>query len=408
MKKSIRIICGILTVLCMAIWTGMLFASSAVNDRYRVTTGSSLHLSEYLHVQPLRETGTVAAASPRGTDSYPAVIKLFGVFPIKTVTVQTVSQRMVALCGTPFGIKMYIDGVMVVGMSDVSTGVGDTNPAGAAGLKVGDVILKINDTSVSTNEQVAELIEQSGGRALRLLVRRDGVEFDVSFSPVLSTLDGCYKAGLWVRDSSAGIGTLTFYIPETGKFASLGHAVCDIDTGDRIPLSTGEIVPARICGIQKGLKGSPGELKGVFDGDTIGALTDNSELGVFGVLSEPPANCELVPVQMKQEVKTGAVKIYATVDGTTPAYYDAVIEEVTHRDASATRNLVIRITDERLLELTGGIVQGMSGSPIIQDGKLVGAVTHVFVGDPTKGYAIFAENMLDAAQNVVEPLQKAS
>lgn len=401
MKKSIRIISGILALCCVALWSGMLFSKAAVNDRYRVTAGEELSLSRHLSVHPLADADSVAASQLNRSDSQRAVVKLFGLFPLKTVTVQTVCAPTVALCGMPFGIKMYIDGVLVVGLSDVSTAVGNVGPAQSAGLKVGDVLLSLDGTPVSTNAQVAALIETSQGRAMHARVRRDGVEFDASFAPAYSPTDGCYKAGLWVRDSAAGIGTLTFYVPETGRFGSLGHAVCDVDTGEQIPIATGEIVPAKIFGVKKGAKGTPGELQGVFDGHTIGTLTDNGEMGVFGVMTEPPADCPLIPVQMKQAVITGAAQIYTTVDGSEPAYYDVVIEEVKTRSA-ATRNMVIRITDERLLAQTGGIVQGMSGSPIIQNGKLVGAVTHVFVSDPTRGYGIFAENMLETAQSVAD------
>ena len=175
MKKSIRIVCGALTVFCAVLWAGILVASSSIDDRYRVAAGEALALSDYVDVQPMSDVGSIAATAPHETDTHQAVVKLFGVFPIKTVTVQTISQPMVALCGTPFGIKMYIDGVLVVGLSDVATAVGNVGPAGSAGLKLGDVILSINGTPVSTNKQVASLIEQSGGRALRLHVRRDGV-----------------------------------------------------------------------------------------------------------------------------------------------------------------------------------------------------------------------------------------
>lgn len=409
MKKRIRIFCATMAGLCTILWTVMLFASSDVPDRIRVTNGAEPITSDYWELSPQAADGSVAAASPKSDQSYTATAKLFGIFPLKNVAVERVDSPLVALCGTPFGIKMYIDGVLVVGLADVETAAGNVNPAQSAGLKVGDVILQINGTAVTTNKQVAAIIEQCGGKSVTLTVRRDGVEFTASFVPALSTAEGRYKAGVWVRDSSAGIGTMTFYIPDTCQFASLGHAVCDVDTGDVIPLADGEIVPAKIFGVKKGVKGTPGELKGVFDGETMGYLSSNGEIGVFGVLSKPIPDCKIVPVKMKQETKVGAAQIYTTVDGNEPQYYDIEIKQVKYHDGAVTRNMVIEITDPDLLALTGGIVQGMSGSPILQEGALVGAVTHVFVGDPTKGYGIFAETMLDAAGNAqVSEMKEAS
>ena len=208
------------------------------------------------------------------------------------------------------------------------------------------------------------------------------------------------KAGLWVRDSSAGIGTLTFYVPGSDIFAGLGHAVCDVDTGDVLPIASGEIVPARIYSVVKGQSGEPGELRGGFELGSLGNLAVNGETGIYGSLTQTPVRGDPVPVAMKQQVKTGYAQVLTTIDGTEPELYDIRIDQVRYNDSSPTRNMVIVITDERLLEETGGIVQGMSGSPILQDGKLVGAVTHVFVNEPTKGFAIFAENMLKTANSL--------
>ena len=200
-----------------------------------------------------------------------------------------------------------------------------------------------------------------------------------------------------MRDSAAGIGTLTFYNPADGTFGGLGHAVCDVDTGEPMSLSGGEIVPARIFGITKGRAGKPGELKGCFDAGTLGTLEKNGDNGLYGSLSEYPLGWQTMAVAHRQQVTEGAAQIVCTVEGTRPQAYDVVIEKVKYGGAATTRNLVIRVTDPELLAVTGGIVQGMSGSPIVQNGKLVGAVTHVLVDDPTRGYGIFAENMLDAA-----------
>jgi len=206
-----------------------------------------------------------------------------------------------------------------------------------------------------------------------------------------------YKAGFWVRDSAAGIGTMTFYDPKTMTFAGLGHAVCDVDTGGAILFSSGEITPAAITKIRKGVSGAPGELGGVFTGGDIGTVSINNETGLYGTLDYEIEGFS-APIGLKQDVYEGAAVIYSTLDGTEVTEYDIEIEQINLSDNSMTKNMVIRVTDEDLIELSGGIVQGMSGSPIVQDGKLVGAVTHVFVNDPTKGFGIFAENMMEMAE----------
>ncbi|MCL2884594.1 MAG: SpoIVB peptidase, partial [Oscillospiraceae bacterium] len=239
-------------------------------------------------------------------------------------------------------------------------------------------------------------------------LKRDNIVFDAQLTPVKSVTENRYKAGMWVRDSAAGIGTLTFYVPGTNIFAGLGHAICDTDTGETMPLASGEIVPARIYSIKPGVAGTPGELRGGFEMGSLGSLTVNGDTGTYGQLTSLPAVHDAVPVAMKQEVKPGAAQILTTIDGTDPVLYDVRIDQVKYSDASPTRNLVITITDPRLLDKTGGIVQGMSGSPILQNGKLVGAVTHVFVNDPTRGYGIFAENMLKTADSVAQSLDNAA
>jgi stage IV sporulation protein B len=377
-------------------------------EQYTVTAGKSLHLNGVVQAVNVGEK-SVQKVSITG-NSYRSSLRLFGVIPIKEVGIQVVDETVVMVAGTPFGIKMYTDGVLVVGFSDVNTKAGLCNPARIAGLKKGDVILSVNDESVSTNGEIREKIEASKGEEMLFRVRRDHLIFTVKFKAVLSESENRYKSGFWVRDSSAGIGTLTFYDPDSKVFGGLGHAVCDVDTDEIIPISTGEIVNAEIIDVDKGVSGSAGSLNGVIDHQTTGYLTINAETGVFGILKNvPQTHFETVPVAMKQQVKEGKAQIYTTVEGTTPQLYDIEIKQIRYQDASPTKNMVIQITDPKLLEKTGGIVQGMSGSPIVQNGKLIGAVTHVLVNDPKKGYGIFAENMLKTAQSVEkEQLKEAS
>lgn len=315
---------------------------------------------------------------------------------IKPVSVQVVERDMVIPAGTPFGIKMFTEGVMVVGLSDIDMQGRAVNPAKSAGIRTGDIILSLDGKNVSYNEDVGRIIDQSGGRTIKVSLSRSGVTREVSLTPAKSPTDDSYRAGMWVRDSSAGIGTMTFYDPQSKVFAGLGHAICDVDTGELMPLSSGEAVDVTITGVSRGTSGSPGELRGTFGSSrTIGELFKNEITGVYGKSGVSPVQAAPVPVATRSEIKPGAAVIYSTVEGKKPQAYSINIDRIAATDANPTKNMVIRITDEKLISATGGIVQGMSGSPIIQNGKLVGAVTHVFVNDPTRGYAIFAENMIN-------------
>jgi len=304
-----------------------------------------------------------------------------------------VEPRMVVPGGNPFGIKLHTDGVLVVGMTDIQLGSRLINPAKDAGLKVGDILTHIDGQKLERGDCVRYLVSDSEGQPLAFTLQRGNEELQVTVVPVLSDFDRAYKAGIWVRDSSAGIGTMTYFDPESGVFAGLGHAVCDIDTGALMPLDWGEIVDVNISGVNPGQSGRPGELKGAFLDCPLGELYINSESGLFGVLNSSFLSHDPIPMARKQEVQPGPAVIFATISGNKPQAFEVTIEKVNHSDISPTKNMVIKINDSRLLSITGGIVQGMSGSPIIQSGKLVGAITHVFVNDPSRGYGIFAENM---------------
>lgn len=338
------------------------------------------------------------AVLSRNSDSFRTTAKLLGIFPIKNVNVTICEEKIVKVCGTPFGVKMFTDGVLVVNFSEIETEKGKCCPAKNSGFLEGDLIKKIDGKEVFTNEDVAEIIENSDGKTLEFSIIRNEEKITLSATPEMLEDKSGYKAGFWVRDSSAGIGTLTFYDPETLSFAGLGHAVCDIDTGTVLPFSSGEIVEAVITKIKKGAPGAPGELGGAFTGtNNLGIVKINNETGLFGTLEYEIEGIEM-PVASKQEIYEGAAVILSTLNGSEAEEYDIIIEKVSFSDNSLTKNMVIRVIDEELLELTGGIVQGMSGSPIIQGGKLVGAVTHVFVNDPTKGFGIFIENMLEMSK----------
>ena len=406
MRVLFRCVFGLLTVACAVVLGAVGYMQATLPDRYTVGCGQEVQVGAWVQSRSLFwQSESVTASAVAAGGEYRTCLTLGGLFPIKEVSVTVTDDRVVMVCGTPFGIKLYTKGVLVVGLSDVDTAVGKVNPAAAAGVCIGDSILSINGQTVETGEQVGTLIRDSGGKRLTLRLERDGVTFDAAFTPVKAVGEEGYRAGMWVRDSAAGIGTLTFYDPADGTFGGLGHAVCDVDTGKPMALSGGEIVPGRIFGITKGKAGSPGELKGCFESGTLGTLSVNGDSGLYGSLTAYPLGWQTMAVAHRQQVQEGAAQIICTVDGTRPQAYDAVIEQVRYGGAGTTRNMVIRITDPALLEKTGGIVQGMSGSPVLQNGKLVGAITHVLVNDPTKGYAIFAENMLETAKQVSEEKQ---
>ena len=316
----------------------------------------------------------------------------FGVIPIKSVSVTFYENREVLCGGDLFGIRMESRGLLVTGIDSVERQGESRSPGKDAGLKKGDVLCKGNGMELKSASAFSKLIAKSDGNPIRLDLEREGKAMTLFLTPAKCT-DG-YRAGLWVRDGAAGIGTVTFVDPQSGAFAGLGHPVCDSDTGIPFPFGSGTVCHAKVESITKGGEGSPGELRGTLDHTRIGILEANSPCGVFGKLdANTPKSGKSIPIGLKNEVKTGKASIFCTLEEGKKQEYEIEIEEIIGKDR-ANKNFVLRVTDPALLTQTGGIVQGMSGSPIIQNGKLIGAVTHVLVGDPTRGYGIFIENML--------------
>ena len=333
--------------------------------------------------------------------SYTSNALLFGKIPVKQVGVNILPETKLIPCGNVFGVKFFTKGVMVINLTDIETKDGKINPAKKAGLKVRDIIIKVNGENVNTVEELAAIVESSGGKDMQIEYERDGQIYECTMKALLSLSDRKYKTGIWVRDSTAGIGTMTFFNPDTGMFAGLGHGICDVDTGSLMPLLRGSVVDVEATDIIKGKKGAPGELKGSFDVVKIGALIQNTNDGVFGILDAKPEEITHEPVEIAvaDEITEGEAFIYSEVDADGVQMYSVNISDMDFKNKEG-KNFVVEITDERLLSKTGGIVQGMSGSPIIQNGKLVGAITHVFVNDPTRGYGIFIENMLSEAEKI--------
>ena len=394
--KTNAIISGICAML---LFMSVVSFNDSLPDNIRVYKGDNLVFNNYLKIDTKKSANI--KNTENSDESYVVTAKLFGAIPVKQVSVSEIESTKVAVSGMPFGIKIFTSGVMVVGMTDVESSAGKTNPAYSSGIRVGDVIKSLNGAEVTSNEDVADIINLSEGASVLAKVVRDGKNYTFTIKPVKSSVDGEYKAGIWVRDSSAGIGTMTFYSPVTGSFAGLGHAICDVDTSEILPLESGEIVGAKINAIEKGKNGDAGELCGTFTFEKLGDLFVNCENGLYGKLSKYDRSAKLYEVATKTEVKTGKAQIFTALDGDKPQKYDCVVERIDYSDR-AEHSMIIKVTDKELINKTGGIVQGMSGSPIIQSGKLVGAVTHVFVNDSTKGYGIFAESMLETAQGVAE------
>ena len=307
---------------------------------------------------------------------------------------QAASARMLVPVGHTVGIKLFARGVMVVKLTDGGT------PARTCGLQTGDVIVKCGGVSVTSTEQFQSLLQENGEAATDLQVRREGESVTLSVSPEQND-QGAYCIGAWIRDSMAGIGTMTYYDPDTGAFGALGHGITDADTALLMPFASGSILPSTVKAVKKGAVGDAGELRGDFDltGD-LGDLSANTENGIFGTLDPGEFTERLgdpLPVASAAEVHAGPATILSNVEGDDVEEYDIEILQVVENSADG-RDLVISVTDPELLSATGGIVQGMSGSPILQDGKFAGAVTHVLLNDPSKGYGILMETMLDAAE----------
>lgn len=336
------------------------------------------------------------------TGDYKLTLKLFDVIPVKTIQVSVSPKTYVVPSGSPVGVKLYTEGLLVVSVSDVTAADGTVkSPGKDAGLKEGDRILAVNGQPISSTEEFSAVVNEVQS-AVTLTVIRDGEAFDTAVTPVPARDENKYKLGIWVRDSTAGIGTLTFYNPETNAFGALGHAITDVDTGDIMAINNGSILSCNIISITKGAKGTPGELTGSFSNDCIGEIKQNTDLGIYGIIQTPEAVHTQGPVEVatRFQTKEGPAYILADVNGEGVKKYSVEIEKVSKSGGINNKGIVLKITDPALLTETGGIVQGMSGAPIIQNNMLIGAVTHVFVNDPQRGYGIFAENMLDMTNNI--------
>lgn len=428
------ILCALILALCS---TPQFRAFVSVPDRIRLPQGQAQNVAFGL---PLRvtvrsaeagalavggqQTGpqgrTVALSAPVSiaalqTGQHTLDLRLFGLIPLRRMTVDVVPPIKVIPGGHSIGVLLRSKGVIVVGFAGVRDREGNLHhPGRDGGIELGDAIVRIGGREVTSEEQAARLFEEAGrsGAKAQLQVRRKGKLIDKQVSPVKDKESGRWRVGLYIRDGAAGVGTLTFYEPTSGRYGALGHIIADAETSQPIDVRDGHIVESMVTAIQKGRRGAPGEKIGTFKNEDnwLGSIEKNTRFGIFGRMHQPLANPffpEPVPVALASQVKEGPAEIVTVVEGQTLERYEIEIVRVMRQPTSEGKNMIVKITDPRLLAKTGGIVQGMSGSPILQDGRMVGAVTHVFVNDPTRGYGALIEWMLQEAE-VIAPQPKIS
>lgn len=345
--------------------------------------------------ETLKDQGAVDLVSETAGTSE-LMLSLMGILPLKKVEVEVSPEKRLVPGGSAVGVAMRTDGVLVVGTGDLE---GGASPAKASGIRPGDVLRRVDGVDITGAEQLARLIAQAGQRPLPVEFQREGETLTTTLTPAIDAATGTARMGAWVRDSTAGVGTLSFYDPEEKRYGALGHAITDGDTGQVLTVGQGQLLRAQVVAVQKGQKGVPGELKGSFlrEAEVLGDIRLNDVLGIYGTLDEPVVNPlypDGLPIGLRSGVHTGAASILSTVDGEGVKEYAVEITRVNPQATPAPKSMVLRVTDPALLEKTGGIVQGMSGSPILQDGRIIGAVTHVFVSDPTQGYGIYIDWML--------------
>lgn len=374
---------------------GLPLKATIISDSEEVSLGNESNIpADQITISGRQHFSMIAGEQ----GSYQVGLKLFGLIKLKDIQVDVVDTRYAIPCGSPIGIYLKSDGVMVIGTGRITGPDGmEVEPAFGI-LKTGDYIEAFNGKPMKTKEDLISAVNDSGGQDSVVTVRRDGEPIDVSVKPIASS-DGKYKLGAWVRDDTQGIGTIT-YVDMNGNFGALGHGISDSDTGDLVETSQGALYSTEIMGIEKGTIGKPGLLSGVIyygPQSHMGDISQNTNEGIFGTVNQQfkkQLTSEPMEIACRQDVKPGVAYIRSNVSGELEDY-EIEIQKVDYNASHKNKSMVIKVTDPRLLELTGGIVQGMSGSPIIQDGKLAGAVTHVFVQDASRGYGILIENMLE-------------
>ena len=348
----------------------------------------------------IEETSQVSKNLSLNTQKINLEVNLFNLLKVKEINVETISRTKVIPVGKAIGMKLYTDGVLVVGMSEIN----GRKPYENSGILEGDTIIEINDEKIDDTEDLIEAVNECKGKIVEISYKRNEEIKTTRIEPVKTETDE-YKLGLWVRDAVAGVGTMTFYEPISGKFAALGHGITDIDTSGLIQISEGELVSTKIISIEKGEKGVPGEIRGsIENGVTLGQIDKNTNYGIYGNITNQSmidvSVANEMEVALRAETKIGKAQIMCQLDNNKVETYNIEIQKIYMNNYENNKRMVIKITDERLLEKTGGIIQGMSGAPIIQNGKFVGSVTHVLINNPTVGYGVFADIMLQQIEEV--------
>ena len=343
------------------IFSILFYLTNSVGDSFKIKKGELLKIDSKVPISAVSvdsEREDYHKTANIG-EKFELNIKAFGVIPVSNVTVEVVDEMHVVVLGNPFGMKIYTKGVLVDDITEVSTASGTKSPGKSAGLKKGDYIISVNDKKVYTNEDLSEIVEKSGGKKIKLEVLRNNTKIYINCTPQKSKDTNSYKLGIWIKDSSAGIGTLTFYSPLNDIICGLGHGICEDGTEKLLKLNSGEIVTAEIIAAIEGKVGAPGQLKGTFKNTTLGKIVKNSKCGVYSKLQGNIETKNLTEIALKQNIKNGSAKIYCTVEGDTPKFYDCEIKIKTSNFYNKTQNFVVKITDKELLQKTGGIVQGM-------------------------------------------------
>lgn len=381
---------------------------SLLPSNYIIMQGENLRLYTLLGIKLIEESSyqTLQTSSTLEQEKINKIgkvsfrLNLFNLIPLKNIDVNVIPKTTVVPMGNAIGMKLYTAGVLVVGMSEIE----GKKPYENSGIKEGDRIIQINQNQIDNTDDLMKAVNKSDGNNISIKYVRDEKTITTSIKPLKNSSNE-YKIGLWVRDAAAGVGTLTFYEPSSGMFATLGHGIMDIDTAELIKIANGELVTTNILSINKGTKGNPGEIRGTIEaGHTIGSISKNTKFGVFGTINKTPylntSNTNEVQVALREEIKTGKAQIICELENGKKEYYDIEIQRIFISNNKDNKSMLIKITDKKLSEKTGGIIQGMSGAPIIQNGKFVGAVTHVLVNDPTIGYGVFADIMLKQMKEV--------
>ena len=403
MKKTIR---RLLLVFFLLVIYAYVFAITNIPEHITLCEGEKVSLklpigiNLYIDDKDVLEASSNSESKINNNDTGAKIkVSLFNNIKVKDVDLNILPKTKVIPIGSVAGVKLYTNGVLVVGMSEIE---GEDKkmykPYEQVGIKEGDTIVSIDNVAVNSTDDFIERVNDSNGKNLNIKYVRDKKTLECSIKPI-KTAKAEYKIGLWVRDSAAGVGTVTFYDPSSNKFAALGHGILDIDTEKLISISSGEFVTTNILKIDKGEKGNPGRIQGTLEKQKeIGKINQNTGFGIYGNVEDVSAlNVDMskeMSVALRDEIKTGNAEILCSLENGKVESYQIDIKKIYKENNYDNKSMKIKITDQRLIDKTGGIIQGMSGSPIIQNGKFIGAVTHVIVNDPLEGYAIFGDIMI--------------